>query len=70
MKAVLFDAVCEEQPIEARRDNQDRIGRELTPSLYGAPECLQDGRAKVANGEGVAQARMARMGAMIAAWGA
>src|SRR5215208_4045350 len=30
----------------------------LTPSLYRVPERLQDGRAKVADGEGVAQARM------------
>src|SRR5215210_4708694 len=30
----------------------------LTPSLYGAPERLQDGGAEVADGEGVAQARM------------
>src|SRR5215212_7912734 len=30
----------------------------LTPPLYGAPERLQDGRAEIADGEGVAQARV------------
>src|SRR5215217_983635 len=44
--------------MEAGRDDQDRLGRMLTPSLYGTPERLQEGRAKVANGEGVTQTRM------------
>ena len=43
---------------KARRDDQDRLGGVLPPSLYRAPDRLQDGRAKVADGEGVAQARM------------
>src|SRR5215218_5363191 len=44
--------------MEARRDDQDCLGKVLTPPLYRAPECLQDGRAKVADGEGMVQARM------------
>ena len=44
--------------MQARRDDQDRLCRVLTPSLYWAPERLQDGRPKVADGKGVAQARM------------
>ena len=58
MNAVLINTVCEEQPKEARRDDQDRLCRVLTPSLYGAPDRLQEGRAKVADCEGVVQARV------------
>jgi hypothetical protein len=58
VNAVLIDTVCEEQPMQARRDDQDHLCRVLPPSLYGAPKRLQDGRAKVADGKGVAQARM------------
>src|SRR5215213_4182302 len=58
VNSVLINTVCEEQPTKARRDDQDRLGRVLSPPLYGAPESLQDGRAKVTDGEGVAQARM------------
>src|SRR5215213_8020157 len=50
VNAVLINTVCEEQPKEARRDDQDRLCRVLTPSLYGAPDRLQEGRAKVADG--------------------
>src|SRR5215212_1852905 len=44
--------------MEAGRDDQDRLCRVLSPSLYGTPERLQEGRAKVADGEGVTQTRM------------
>src|SRR5215216_991108 len=44
--------------MEARRDDQDGLGRVLTPPLYGPPERLEDARAKVADREGVAQAHM------------
>src|SRR5215213_1709388 len=58
VNAVLINTVCEEQPTEARRDDQDCLCGVLSPALYGAPERLQYGRAKVADGESVAQARM------------
>jgi hypothetical protein len=58
VNTVLLDAIRYEQPKEAGRDGQDRIGRVLPPAFYGPPERLQDSRAEVADGEGMAQARV------------
>src|SRR5215218_1337585 len=40
VNAVLINTVREKQPMEARRDDQDRLCRVLAPSLYGASERL------------------------------
>jgi hypothetical protein len=41
VNAALIDTVCEEQPIEAGRNDQDRLGKVLPPALYGVPSVFK-----------------------------